>query len=82
MSLSLRCREDDQTPDQDFSVTDRNNMQFRAFSSGQYMTTYVDSEDLYENEGVTIAEHSAPQPQAPRSRPRSTHATPFAQQPQ
>jgi len=53
--LSLRCREDDQTPDQDFTATDRNNMQFRAFSRGQYMTTYVDSTDLYSNQGVTIA---------------------------
>jgi hypothetical protein len=53
--LSLRCREDDQTPDQDFTATDRNNMQFRAFSRGQYMTTYVDSSDLYSNQGVTIA---------------------------
>ncbi len=55
MTLSLRCREDDSTPDQDFAPTNRNNMQFRAFSSGQYMTTYVADEDLYENEGVTIA---------------------------
>ena len=55
MSLSLRCREDDQTPDQDFSPTNRNNMQFRAYSSGQYMTTYDAEEGLYDNEGVTIA---------------------------
>ena len=55
LELSLRCREDDLTPDQDFTATDRNNMQFRAFSTGQFMTTYVDITDLYENEGVTIA---------------------------
>lgn len=55
LTLSLRCREDDQTPDQTFSATNRNNMQFRAFSFGEYMTTYIDTADVYENEGVTIA---------------------------
>jgi hypothetical protein len=55
LNLSLRCRADDQTPDQDFSATNRNNMQFRAYSLGKYMTTYVDAQGLYENEGVTIA---------------------------
>ncbi len=55
LTLNLRCREDDQTPDQDFSATNRNNMQFRAYSTGKYMTTYDDSKDLYSNEGVTIA---------------------------
>jgi hypothetical protein len=55
MSLTLRCREDDTNPDQNFSSTNRNNMQFRARSNGEYMTTYDDAQDLYSNEGVTIA---------------------------